>query len=138
MLRQQRSAPLVAELHRGFAKRAADDPPDQPFAKAIAYAVNHQTALTRFLGDGRLDIDNNLCEQQIRSLALGRRNYLFAGSHDSARRIAVGYSITRTCAMHGVPPLPYVTDVLAKLAGGWPQSRLDELLPEHWMAPHTD
>ena len=87
--------------------------------------------------DGRLDIDNNLCEQQIRALALGRKNYLFAGSHDAARRLAIGYTITRTCAMHGVLPQPYVTDVLEKLAAGWPQSRIDELLPDRWQELHA-
>jgi len=133
-LRQQKSVPIVNKLYAWFAKHAKDDAPEQPFAKAIAYAVNHRQSLTRFLDDGRLDIDNNLCEQQIRALALGRKNYLFAGSHDAARRLAVGYTITRSCAMHGVPPLAYVTDVLEKLANDWPQSKLDELLPDRWLA----
>lgn len=136
-LRQKRSAPIVNKLYRWFAKHAGDDPPDQPFARAIAYAINHREALTRFLDDGCLDIDNNLCEQQIRYLALGRKNYLFAGSHDAAQRLAIGYTITRTCAMHGVPPLAYLTDVLQKLADGWKQTQIDELLPDRWAALHA-
>lgn len=135
-LRQQHSVSIVEKLYRWLARHAKDDPPDSAFAKAIAYAINHRVALTRFLADGRLDIDNNLCEQQIRSLALGRKNFLFAGSHSAAHRLAVGYTLTRTCAMHGVPPQPYLTDVLAKLAAGWSNDRIDELLPDRWMALH--
>lgn len=63
-------------------------------------------------------LDNNLCERQLRDVALGRKNFLFAGSHDAARRTAVLYSLMRTCAQRGVPPLPYLTDVLRKLAAG--------------------
>lgn len=82
-------------------------------------------ALSRFLGDGVLPLDNHLCEQQIRSLALGWRNYLFAGSDDSAHYAAVLYSLMRTCALHRVKSFPYLADVLRKLASGWRISRLD-------------
>lgn len=135
-LRRQYSAGIVKKLYTWLARHATDDPPDTSFSKAIAYAINHKTALTKFVEDGRLDIDNNLCERQIRALALGRKNFLFAGSHQAANRIAIGYSLTRTCAMHDVPPQPYLTDILTKLAGNWPQSRLDELLPDKWMKLH--
>ena len=81
-----------------------------------------------------MSLDNNLCEQQLRAIALGRKNYLFAGSHDAARRAAALYSLTRTCAQYGVPPLPYFTHVLTKLASGWPVARLEELLPHRWPA----
>jgi transposase len=101
-------------------------------AKAAAYIINQWEALTRFLYDGRLSLDNNLVEQQLRAIALGRRNYLFCGSHEAARRAAVLYSLTRTCAQYGVAPLPYLADVLSKLAAGWPQIRIDELLPHSW------
>lgn len=59
-------------------------------------------------------------------------NYLFSGSHDAARRAAALYSLVRTCAQHGVPPLPYLTDILTKLAAGWSVTRLDDLLPHQW------
>ena len=91
------------------------------------YLLNHWAALSRFLDDGRLVLDNNGTERQLRAVALGRKNYLFAGSHDAARRAAVLYSLLRTCAQHGVPPLPYLTDVLRKLrqrrAGHGPGAR---------------
>ena len=104
-------------------------------AKAAAYALHHWTALTRFVADGRVSLDNNLCEQHLRDIALGRKNYLFAGSHDAARRAAALYSLTRACAQYGVPPLPYFTDVLTKLGSGWKATRLEELLPHRWHAP---
>jgi hypothetical protein len=105
--------------------------------RASAYALNHWEALTRFVEDGRVGLHNNIAEQQLRSIALGRRNYLFAGSHDAARRAAKLYSLMRTCAQYGVPPLPYLTDVLRKLGSGWDNNRLDELLPNRWQAPTT-
>ena len=113
------------------------EPPSSDLAKAAAYPLNHWEALTRFVKDGRVSLDNNLCERQLRDIALGRKNYLFAGSHDAAQRAANLYSLARTCAQYGVPPLPYFTDVLGKLAAGWPQDRLDELLPPRWRLPEA-
>jgi hypothetical protein len=110
----------------------AAEPPSSDLARATAYMLNQWDALTRFLYDGLLSPDNNLTEQQLRAIALGRKNFLFAGSHEAARRAAVLYSITRTCALRGLEPLAYLTDVLTKLAGGWPHGRIDELLPGNW------
>jgi hypothetical protein len=94
-------------------------------------------ASKRFVKDGRISLDNNLCEQQLRDIALGRKNYLFAGSHDAAQRAANLYSLTRTCLQYGISPLEYFTDVLSKLGVGWPQDRLDELLPPRWRLPES-
>lgn len=134
-LRKERSTPTLEKLKRWFAATSTSEPPGTDLAKAAAYALNHWDALTRFVEDGRVSLDNNLCEQQLRDVALGRKNYLFAGSHDAARRAARLYSLMRTCAQYGVPPLPYFTDVLRKLAAGWAADRLDELLPRRWQAP---
>jgi transposase len=136
-LRQERSKPVLDKLERWLVATSSTEPPSTDLAKAAGYFVNHWKALTRFLEDGRVGPDNNLCEQQMRDIALGRKNYLFAGSHDAARRAAALYSLTRTCAQYGVPPLPYFTDVLAKLASGWATDRLDELLPHRWRAPEA-
>lgn len=65
---------------------------------------------------------------------MGRKNFLFAGSQDAARRAANVYSLTRTCPQYGVPPLPYFTEVLTTLAGAWPRDRLHALLPHQWHA----
>jgi transposase len=131
-LRQARAAPVLERLHRWCVLTRGQEPPSTDLAKAAGYCVNHWTALTRFLEDGRLSPDNNVCESQLRDIALGRRNYLFSGSHDAARRAAALYSLTRTCAQHGVPPLSYLTDVLAKLPAARTPSELDALLPHRW------
>ena len=131
-LRQQRSVPVLEKLQRWFVATKLSEPPGTELAKAASYAINHWEALTRFVDDGRISPDNNLCEQQLRDIALGRKNYLFAGSHDAASNAAGIYSLTRTCAQYGVPPMPYFTDVFAKLGAGWEQARLEELLPHRW------
>lgn len=131
-LRQERSLPTLEKLKRWFVITSRDEPPSSELAKAAAYPLNHWEALTRFVNDGRVCLDNNLMEQQLRDIALGRRNFLFAGSHKAARRAANLYSLTRTCIQHGIPPLAYFTDVLSKLADGWPVHRLDHLLPHRW------
>ncbi len=132
LLRKERSASVLEKLKRWFVLTHRSEPPSSDLAMATGYPLNHWTALTRFVDDGRLSLDNNICEQQMRAIALSRRNYLFCGSHDAARRTAVLYSLMRTCAQHNVPPLPYLTDVLRKLADGWPQKRIHELLPDRW------
>lgn len=106
-------------------------------AKAAAYLRHHWVALTRFLDDGRLSCDNTLTERQLRDIALGRRNYLFAGSHEAASRAATLYSLTRTCAQYRVPPVPYFADVLQHLATGH-VAPVDDLLPHRWHARHPD
>ena len=131
-LRQGRSLPVLDKLKRWLLATSQSEPPSSDLAKAAAYPLKHWEALTRFVKDGRVSLDNNLCELQLRDIALGRKNYLFAGSHDAARRAANLYSLTRTCAQYGIPPLSYFTDVLGKLAAGWAQGRLDELLPHGW------
>ena len=136
-LRQERSQPVLETLKRWLVDTAQTEPPSSDLAKAVAYLLNHWQALTRFVNDGRVNLDNNLCERQLRDVALGRKNFLFAGSHDAARRAANLYSLARTCAQHGVPPLPYFTDLLAKLAAGWPHGRLDDLLPHRCHLPAT-
>jgi transposase len=137
-LRRERSAPVLEKLHRWCGLTRAQEPPSTDLAKAAGYVVNHRQALSRFLDDGRIDLDNNLCESQLRDIALGRKNYLFSGSHDAARRAAGLYSLMRTCAQYGVPPLPYFTTILTKLAAGWTLPRLDELLPHRWRPTESD
>lgn len=131
-LRRARSAPVLERLQRWCVLTRVQAPPSTDLAKAAGYFVNHWTALTRFVDDGRLSPDNNLCESQLRDIALGRKNYLFSGSHDAARRAAALYSLVRTCAQYGVPPLPYLTDVLSKLPTASTDAELDALLPDRW------
>jgi transposase len=137
-LRQERSAGILERLKRWLVKTAAREPPEGAMYKACAYSLNQWDALTRFLEDGRIGPDNNLCELQIRSLAVGRKNYLHAGSDAGAERAAAIYTILRTCALQGVSGDTYLKDVLDKLAAGWPQSRIDELLPDAYAAAQAN
>ena len=131
-LRLERDQPTLDKLQRWVLITAASEPPSSELARACGYILNQWTALTRFIDDGRLSLDNNLCERQLRDIALGRNAYLFAGSHDAARRAATIYSLMRSCAQYGVEPLPYLTHVLRELAAGCGHDRLDELLPDRW------
>ena len=83
----------------------------------------------RFRKDGRLEIHNNACERALRRIAVGRNNWLFAGADTGAERAAVIYTVLGTCRLHGVDPLAWLHNVLEKLAGGWKQSRIADLLP---------
>jgi hypothetical protein len=89
-------------------------------------------ALRRCFSDGRFEIDNGEVERQLRRVALGRKNYLFAGSDKGAERLAVAYTVFGSCHMHGVDPWAWATDVIRKLQRGWPMSRIDELVPNAW------
>ena len=137
LLRRERSEPVLNNLKRWLLTTLQKEPPSSDLARAMAYCINQWTALTRFVLDGRLSLDNNQCERQLRDIALGRKNFLFAGSHDAARRAAVLYSLMRSCAQHGVALLPYLTDVLRKMAHGWEENRLVELLPDRWQHLHA-
>lgn len=109
-------------------------PKSEMAARAISYGVKLWPALVRFLDDGRLEIDNNIAERAIRSIAVGRRNWLFAGSKVGGERAAAIYSVIETCKANGVDPQSYIADVTAKIAGNWPASRWDELMPWNWKA----
>lgn len=106
--------------------------PKSEVAKAIAYGRKRWTALTRFVEDGRLEIDNNIAERAMRSIAIGRKNWLFAGSKTGGERAAAIYTVIETCKLNGVEPQAYIADVIAKIAGNWPAARWDELMPWNW------
>lgn len=120
-------------LKRWLTSTSGREPPQSGLGKACRCWPNHWDALTRFLDDGRLEIDNTEVERQIRALALGRKTYLFAGSHVGAERAAVLYSLMRSCDLAEVDATDWLEDVLVTIAGGWPQSRIDELLPHRWL-----
>ena len=101
-------------------------------AKALAYGRKRWDALTRFLDEGMAEIDNNIAERSIRGIAIGRKNWLFAGSKAGGERAAAIYSVIETCKLNSVEPQAYIADVIEKIAGGWPASRWDELMPWNW------
>ena len=99
-------------------------------AEAIRYALSRWAGLTRYLDDGRIEIENNVVERgSMRTVALGRKNHLFAGSDDGGRYWAIHASLIETCKMNDVDPQAWLADVLDKIANRHPMSRIDELLP---------
>ncbi len=135
-LRDEHARPVVNRLGTWIKETVRDVIPKSPLGKALTYAINQWPTLTVYLDDGAVPIDNNEVERRIRPVAVGRKNYLFAGSDSGGKRAAVLYSILACCNLAGVEPFAYMRDVLDRLAKGWPASRLSELLPEHW-APAT-
>jgi len=133
--REAESLPQVDELYKWINDLHPRLVPKTPLHKATQYALGQEERWRRCFNDGRFEIDNGEVERQLRRVALGRKNYLFAGSDKGAERLAVGYTCFGSCHMHGVNPLAWATDVIAKLQGGWPMSRLDELLPGRWVDP---
>ena len=100
-------------------------------AKAIDYSLKRWIALTRYLRDGAVPIDNNWIENRIRPIALGRKNWLFAGSLRAGERAAAVMSLIQSAKLNGHDPLAYLTDVLGVLPTQ-PNSRIGELLPHRW------
>ena len=105
--------------------------PQAPIADAIGYTLNQWDALTRFLEDGRLKLDNNSAERQLRRVAVGRKNWLFAGSDAGAERACVIYSLLATCKLHGVNSFDYLRDVLVRV-GSHPARDVLALNPKAW------
>jgi transposase len=135
--RQARSQPLVADLFAWLERQLVRLPGSSPTAEAIRYALNHRDGLERFLADGRAEIDSNVVERAIRPVVLSRKNALFASGDDGGRRWADIASLVETCKLNGVNPQVYLTDLLTRLVNGWPQSRIDELMPWHWAPTKT-
>ena len=102
--------------------------------KAIQYMLKRWQAFTLFLDDGRVCLTNNAAERGLRGIALGRKSWLFCGSHRGGERAAAMYSLIITAKMNGVDPLAWLSDVLARIAVH-PVRRLEELLPWNWRPP---
>ena len=135
--RQAESKPLVAGLRVWFESQIAKLPARGPTAEAIRYALNHWDGLERFLEDGHIELDNNCVERAMRPVALSRKNSLFAGSDEGAENWSCLASLIETCKLNGVNPQVYFTDLLTRLVNGWPQKRIDELMPWHWVPQPT-
>jgi transposase len=136
-VRRARSRPLVAELFIWLEAQLGRLPRSSPTAEAIRYALNHRTGLERFLDDGRIEVDNNTVERAIRPLCLSRKNALFASGDDGGARWAAIASLVETCKLNGVDPQRYFTDLLTRLVNGWPNSRIDELMPWCWASTNN-
>jgi transposase len=130
-LRLEQSVPLLAKIKTERDTLADTVLPKSPLGEAVRYLRNQWDALQRFVDDGRLAIDNNRAENQLRVIALGRKNWLFAGSFEGARRAALLYSLVQSCALVGVPPFDYLKDVLLRVATH-PQRLIGQLTPKGW------
>ncbi len=130
-VRNERSRPLVGRIG-GLAARATRQVSGQSkIGKAIAYSLTRWVALTRFLDDGRMCMSNNAAEREIRPIAMGRKNWTFAGSDEGGRRAAAIYTLIQTAKLNDVDPQAWLADVLARLQDH-PAKRIDELLPWNW------
>jgi transposase len=130
-IRQLKARPVADHLHAWLIAQRHKVPDGSATAKAIAYSLNRWTALTRYLDDGTLPADNNWIENRIRPIALGRANWLFAGSLRAGQRAAAIMSLIGSAKMNGLDPYVYLRDVLERLPTH-PASRIEELLPHRW------
>ena len=130
-LRQARVKPLVDELHAWMKQQRARVSSKAAIAKAMDYMLKRWASFTRFVDDGRLCLTNNAAERALRCIAVGRRNWTFAGSDRGGERAAAMYSLLQTARLNGVDPQAWLADALARIAET-PASHLDQLLPWNW------
>ena len=129
--RQKVAAPILQALLPRLESLREKELPQSPLGKAIRYALAEWQPLTRYLEDGRLEIDNNLTENAIRPSAVGKKNWLFIGHPDAGWRSAVIYSLVASCRRRSIDPWQYLRDIFKRLPG-LKQSELPSLLPRHW------
>ena len=127
-VRTARARPLFDDMRRWLGQALTQLTPKSETAAAIHYALQLWDALARYLDDGRIEIDNLIAERALRPVAIGRRNYLFAGSDKGAERAAILYSLIGTARLNGMDPEAYLRYVLARI-GEHPINRIEELLP---------
>ena len=132
-IRQRKSRRVLAVFHRWLLAQRQLVPPGSATMKAIDYSLKRWAQLTRFVDDGDVPISNNWVENQIRPIALGRSNWLFAGSLRAGKRAAAVMSLLHSARINGHEPYAYIRDVLERLPTH-PSSRIDELLPHRWSA----
>ena len=129
--RQKAAVLVMKEIKKWLDAESKRVLPKSLMGKAITYMLNHWPRLEIYLTDGRLEIDNNLVENAIRPIALGRKNYLFAGSHKGAKRAAAIYTLVANAKLQEVEPFVYLRDILRRISDH-PYKKLDQLLPEKW------
>jgi transposase len=133
LVHRAETAPRLASFFDWAGKVVTKLSAKSELAEAFRYTIKRREALSRFLADARLEIDNNIAENAMRCIALGRKNYLFAGSDSGGERAAGMYTILQTAKLNGVNPEAYLCDTLTKIADGHPISRINELMP--WQSP---
>lgn len=132
-IRQEKAQPIADELHAWLTQQRQRVPQGSATARAIDYSLKRWTALTHYLTDGQVPIDNNWIENRIRPIAIGRKNWLFAGSLRAGKRAAAIMSLVQSAKLNGHEPFEYLKDILTRLPTQ-PASRVGELLPHRWIA----
>lgn len=127
-IRQQKTRPLLISLEGWLREKQKTLSRHSELVKAFAYALNQWSALTYYAEDGWAEVDNNLAENALRMVSLGRKNFLFFGSDHGGERGALLYSLIGTCKLNGVDPERYLRHILDVIAD-WPINRVSELLP---------
>jgi transposase len=135
--RHERSRPLVIELDSWLRQQRSRVSKNSETGKAIDYSLKRWTALTHFLDDGRLCMSNNAAERELRAVAVGRKNWTFAGSDEGGRRAAAIYTLIATAKLNDVDPQAWLADVFARLPDH-PARRIHELLPWNWRPNNID
>lgn len=130
-LRQREAVPVLQTFGQWIKQEYVKVPPKSAIAKALGYSIGRWDELKVYTTNGKLNIDNNPVENSIRPLAVGRKNYLFAGSHEAAKRSAMLYSLLGTCKLHTVNPMVWLTDVLKRI-NAHPINQIQDLLPQNW------
>ena len=130
-LRQTEAVPILESLGKWMKESYLKVLPKSTIGKALGYSITRWTELMRYATDGKLNIDNNPVENSIRPVAIGRKNYLFAGSHEAAKRSAMLYSLMGTCKLHEINPFIWLRDVLQRIATH-PINKIEDLLPQNW------
>jgi transposase len=130
-VRQDRSVPILEVLRRLLDDALARGSAKGKLAEAIRYSTTRWEALTRYITDGRLEMSNNAAERAIRPLAIGRKNWTFAGSDAGGQRAAAMFTLIETAKMNGLDPEAWLADVIARIADH-PINRIHELLPWNW------
>jgi hypothetical protein len=128
-VRREQSAPIVAALKPWLEAQLSRIPQKSRLAEDIRYTLAHWPGLIRFLDDGTLELDTNPVENQIRPIALTRKNALFAGNETGAENWAMLASLVATCKLAGVNPVDYLADTLQAILDGRPKSRIEDLIP---------
>jgi transposase len=136
--RRQKSRPIYDELISWCRAYRPLEPPQTPLAKACGYIINHHVGLTRFIDDGSIPIDNTLVERLHRRPAIGKRNFLFVGSHAGGERAAIAYSVLGTCRLIGLNPVAYLGSVVPDLARGIEFDQVQSVMPKAWLLDHPE
>jgi transposase len=127
-LRIKHAVPILEELEKWMKAHLPEVLPKSSIGQAITYTLGLWPRLTRYVYDGQVEIDNNLVENSIRAVDLGRKNYMFAGSHEAAQQAAMMYSFMGTCKINNVEPFEWLKNTLRKIPDQSVQ-HLDDLLP---------